>query len=197
MAEVHDCFTPTELVLYEDLGFSPRGTAWQDVMSGFFDLDGDVLRVERAMNLLQTQWQVWQKTYTPTKQVEAEASPTGNVTTHAYDGLDREVVVTDAAGRKVRTEYFKDGKTKRITRAYQSPLMPAIAYATTSGGLARKLAFRFGWMRASKLRLPDSTAAATRSFFVIASLIAGVRSPALPMQVVQPYAATAKPSCSR
>jgi len=22
MAEVHDCFTPTELVLYEDLGFS-------------------------------------------------------------------------------------------------------------------------------------------------------------------------------
>jgi acetyl-CoA C-acetyltransferase len=40
MAEVHDCFTPTELVLYEDLGFSPRGTAWKDVMSGFFDLDG-------------------------------------------------------------------------------------------------------------------------------------------------------------
>jgi acetyl-CoA C-acetyltransferase len=40
MAEVHDCFTPTELVLYEDLGFSPRGTAWKDVMDGFFDLEG-------------------------------------------------------------------------------------------------------------------------------------------------------------
>ena len=40
MAEVHDCFTPTELVLYEDLGFSPRGSAWQDVLEGFFDLDG-------------------------------------------------------------------------------------------------------------------------------------------------------------
>jgi len=40
MAEVHDCFTPTELVLYEDLGFSARGTAWQDVMEGFFDLEG-------------------------------------------------------------------------------------------------------------------------------------------------------------
>ncbi len=40
MAEVHDCFTPTELVLYEDLGFSPRGSAWQDVMDGFFDLEG-------------------------------------------------------------------------------------------------------------------------------------------------------------
>jgi acetyl-CoA C-acetyltransferase len=40
MAEVHDCFTPTELVLMEDLGFSPRGTAWRDVMDGVFDLDG-------------------------------------------------------------------------------------------------------------------------------------------------------------
>jgi acetyl-CoA C-acetyltransferase len=40
MAEVHDCFTPTELVLMEDLGFSKRGTAWQDVMDGYFDLDG-------------------------------------------------------------------------------------------------------------------------------------------------------------
>ncbi|HEX2465087.1 MAG TPA: acetyl-CoA acetyltransferase [Thermoanaerobaculia bacterium] len=40
MAEVHDCFTPTELVLMEDLGFSPRGTAWKDVMDGRFDLAG-------------------------------------------------------------------------------------------------------------------------------------------------------------
>ena len=40
LAEVHDCFTPTELVLYEDLGFSERGTAWKDVLEGFFDLEG-------------------------------------------------------------------------------------------------------------------------------------------------------------
>jgi len=40
MAEVHDCFTPTELVLMEDLGFSPRGQGWKDVMDGRFDLDG-------------------------------------------------------------------------------------------------------------------------------------------------------------
>ena len=40
MAEVHDCFTPTELVLMEDLGFSPRGQAWKDVTEGRFDLDG-------------------------------------------------------------------------------------------------------------------------------------------------------------
>ena len=42
MAEVHDCFTPTELVLMEDLGFSERGTAWRDVLAGCFDLDGDL-----------------------------------------------------------------------------------------------------------------------------------------------------------
>jgi len=40
MAEVHDCFTPTELVLMEDMGFSPRGQAWKDVMDGRFDGDG-------------------------------------------------------------------------------------------------------------------------------------------------------------
>ncbi len=42
MAEVHDCFTPTELVLMEDLGFSSRGTAWKDVLAGVFDLDGEL-----------------------------------------------------------------------------------------------------------------------------------------------------------
>ena len=42
MAEVHDCFTPTELVLMEDLGFAERGTAWKDVLAGTFDLDGEL-----------------------------------------------------------------------------------------------------------------------------------------------------------
>ena len=42
MAEVHDCFTPTELVLMEDLGFSPRGQAWKEVLEGSFDLTGDL-----------------------------------------------------------------------------------------------------------------------------------------------------------
>jgi acetyl-CoA C-acetyltransferase len=42
LAEVHDCFTPTELVLMEDLGFSAPGQAWKDVMAGSFDLDGDL-----------------------------------------------------------------------------------------------------------------------------------------------------------
>ncbi len=40
MAEVHDCFTPTELVLMEDLGFAERGSAWKEALAGTFDLDG-------------------------------------------------------------------------------------------------------------------------------------------------------------
>ena len=40
MAEVHDCFTPTELVLMEDLGFSDPGGAWRDVLDGAFELGG-------------------------------------------------------------------------------------------------------------------------------------------------------------
>jgi acetyl-CoA C-acetyltransferase len=42
MAEVHDCFTPTELVLMEELGFAERGTAWKEVLAGTYDLDGDL-----------------------------------------------------------------------------------------------------------------------------------------------------------
>ena len=42
MAEVHDCFTPTELVLLEDLGLAERGTAWKRVQDGAFDLDGEL-----------------------------------------------------------------------------------------------------------------------------------------------------------
>ncbi|QFS90327.1 Beta-ketoadipyl-CoA thiolase [Mycobacterium sp. THAF192] len=40
LAEVHDCFTPTEIVLMEDLGFSETGHAWKDVLGGDFDADG-------------------------------------------------------------------------------------------------------------------------------------------------------------
>ncbi|WP_405150610.1 acetyl-CoA acetyltransferase [Sphaerisporangium sp. NBC_01403] len=40
LAEVHDCFTPTELVLMEDLGFAERGQAWRDMLDGAFELGG-------------------------------------------------------------------------------------------------------------------------------------------------------------
>ena len=40
LAEVHDCFTPTELIIYEDLLFSERGQGWKDALDGFFDLEG-------------------------------------------------------------------------------------------------------------------------------------------------------------
>ena len=41
VASVHDCFSITELLIYEDLGFSPRGKAPEDVNAGRFTLEGE------------------------------------------------------------------------------------------------------------------------------------------------------------
>ena len=40
LAEVHDCFTITEMLVYEDFGFSPRGKAKEDIDAGFFERTG-------------------------------------------------------------------------------------------------------------------------------------------------------------
>lgn len=42
LMEVHDCFSITELVTMEDLGISEPGNAPEDILSGFFDLDGQI-----------------------------------------------------------------------------------------------------------------------------------------------------------
>jgi len=42
MMELHDCFSITELVTYEDLHISERGNAWRDVMDGFYNRDGKI-----------------------------------------------------------------------------------------------------------------------------------------------------------
>jgi acetyl-CoA C-acetyltransferase len=42
MMEVHDCFSITEMVTMEDLHISPKGGAYEDIMSGFYDLKGQV-----------------------------------------------------------------------------------------------------------------------------------------------------------
>ncbi|KYZ75475.1 hypothetical protein AXX12_12210 [Anaerosporomusa subterranea] len=40
LAEVHDCFTITEMLIYEDFGFSAPGRAKEDIDAGFFELSG-------------------------------------------------------------------------------------------------------------------------------------------------------------
>jgi acetyl-CoA C-acetyltransferase len=40
MAEVHDCFTITEIINYEDLGFADRGTGWKLIEEGATALEG-------------------------------------------------------------------------------------------------------------------------------------------------------------
>lgn len=42
MLEVHDCFSITEMVTMEDLHISPPGQAPEDILNGFYDLDGPV-----------------------------------------------------------------------------------------------------------------------------------------------------------
>ncbi len=42
MIEVHDCFSITELVTYEDLYLSERGKGWRDALDGFYDRDGKI-----------------------------------------------------------------------------------------------------------------------------------------------------------
>jgi len=42
LAEVHDCFSITELVTMEDLGISEDGGAVKDYLDGFYDRDGGV-----------------------------------------------------------------------------------------------------------------------------------------------------------
>ena len=40
MIEVHDCFSITELVTYEDLHISEPGCAWKDALDGMYDRNG-------------------------------------------------------------------------------------------------------------------------------------------------------------
>jgi acetyl-CoA C-acetyltransferase len=42
LAIVHDCFSIHELIIYEDLGFSPPGKASDDVEAGTFTLEGEL-----------------------------------------------------------------------------------------------------------------------------------------------------------
>ena len=42
LAQVHDCFTMTELLTYEDLGFIDKGAASEHIVAGTFALDGEL-----------------------------------------------------------------------------------------------------------------------------------------------------------
>lgn len=42
VAQVHDCFTLTELLTYEDLGFIEKGAAKEHIASGTFELSGEL-----------------------------------------------------------------------------------------------------------------------------------------------------------
>ena len=42
LVELHDCFTITEIVLYEALGLSKRGEGWKDALAGKYEIGGQL-----------------------------------------------------------------------------------------------------------------------------------------------------------
>jgi acetyl-CoA C-acetyltransferase len=42
VAQVHDCFSLTELLTYEDLGFCEKGSAKEHIANGTFEIDGEL-----------------------------------------------------------------------------------------------------------------------------------------------------------
>ena len=42
VAEVHDAFTPVELMIYEDLGFADKGKGYQLIRDGVVNFDGEL-----------------------------------------------------------------------------------------------------------------------------------------------------------
>ena len=40
LVELHDCFSITEIILYEALGLSQRGQGWKDALNGKYTLEG-------------------------------------------------------------------------------------------------------------------------------------------------------------
>jgi acetyl-CoA C-acetyltransferase len=42
VVQCHDCFTITEIINYEDLGFCEKGKGWQLIRDGVTRLDGDL-----------------------------------------------------------------------------------------------------------------------------------------------------------
>src|SRR3546814_15014388 len=61
--------------------------------------------------------------------------------------------------------------------------------------ISRNACLAYGWMRPSKLRLPDNTAVAYRSRSMISCWISGSSAPDMPLQVVQAKATPPKPNC--
>ena len=123
MAEVHDCFTPTELVLMEDLGFAERGFAWKEVLAGTFDLDGEL-----PVN--------------PDGGLKAFGHPIG------ASGLRMLFECWLQLRGEARRAPDQDRRGGQDARAHPQPrrLSPASASATwASSGVSRSTASRVGW----------------------------------------------------
>jgi RHS repeat-associated protein len=77
-----------------------------------------------------TTWQTLrQKTYTPTSKVLTDVNGAGEVTSYSYDAMDRPLIVTDPANRRVASVYDLAGQSLFTWRGWNSAIAPTAATA--------------------------------------------------------------------
>src|SRR5204863_2441395 len=69
-----------------------------------------------------TTWQMLKQTsYTHNSKVGTEKDGAGDTTQYVYDPMDRAIVVTDPAGRRVGTSFDLAGQVSCVWRAWNMP----------------------------------------------------------------------------
>lgn len=99
-----------------------------------YNADGNVVQLRRQSG--SSTWSVSQATWSPSGRKLTETSPAGNVTTYAYDALDRVWKVTDAENRTTETRYDGVGRVAMVVDALGNVREQ---YAYSDNGLPRSL----------------------------------------------------------
>ncbi|WP_044559722.1 transglutaminase domain-containing protein, partial [Azospirillum sp. B4] len=130
-----------------------------------YNANGWVLTERQAKNTGHTDWSTVTTTYTATGQKATVTDPAGQVTTYAYDPVDRLVRTTDPLNRVSVTDYDAAGQKLRERRAVGTALeQVSAAYTYDPDGLVQTitdprnnvLTYVYdGFGRVASLRYPD------------------------------------------
>ena len=105
-------------ILYDDLRRKTQETNANNKVTKYrYDSRGRQDQMERQLG---SGWQTTTTTFWPNNQQKTVTDPQGHVTSYTYDYLDRVDVVTDAEGRKTKTQYYADGTVHKLIKAWQS-----------------------------------------------------------------------------
>src|ERR1700761_8697036 len=132
--------------------------------------------------------------------VSTETANIGSYTLRNFSGFTLDATIASISASDGQMSFsvtaWPSASIPSTSFSMSKRIVPAIAYATTSGGDARKACLAYGWIRPSKLRLPDSTAVAYRSRSTISFWITGSSAPDIPSHAVHAYAPPPTPSSS-